>query len=60
MLQNCLKTRQSNEPGRIQGKFRSSRMFCAELSTESVDSFLLAPLHISLQAKPGIGEFKKG
>ncbi|MFY8146901.1 MAG: hypothetical protein ACOVME_09930, partial [Rhodobacter sp.] len=59
-LQKCLKNRQSSERVRIQGKFRPFGMFCAELSTEIVDRFLLAHPHLSLQARPGIGEFQKG
>ncbi len=50
MLESCLKNRQLNEHGQKQGKFRDREMFCAELSTENVDSFSLAPMSLSLQA----------
>ena len=50
----CLINRQIGERGEKQGKFRSGRMFCADLSTETVDSFSLAPVRGSLQPRRGI------
>jgi hypothetical protein len=41
-LANCLKFRQINEWCQKQGKFSCSENFSAMLSTETVDSFLLA------------------
>jgi hypothetical protein len=41
-LQNCLKNRQTDKPPLKQGKSRTSEMFYADLSTETVDSFALA------------------
>jgi hypothetical protein len=53
-LKMCLKIRQIVEGGQKQGKIPPSRMFYAELSTETVDSFSLAPGKISLQPRRGI------
>jgi hypothetical protein len=48
-LKICLKIGQIGERGGKQGKFRSAESFSAELSTEAVDFFPLAPGPISLQ-----------
>jgi hypothetical protein len=53
-LQISLKIGQLGETGRIQGKFAARRMFCPELSTETVDSFPLAERLASVQPEPGI------
>jgi len=48
-LNICLKNRRISERGRKQGKFPALEIFSAGLSTETVDSFPLAPVWISLQ-----------
>jgi hypothetical protein len=59
-LMLCLKNRQVGERGRKQGEFGSSENFSAMLSTESGDSFALAPDRVSLQPTRRINEFKSG
>jgi hypothetical protein len=50
MLLKRPKNRQTGEAGRKQGKIRCFELFSAMLSTETVDSFALAPLALSLQS----------
>jgi hypothetical protein len=54
VLKMCLKIRQVGEGGRIQGKFRLRQSFPTELSTETGDTFPLAPAALSLQRRWGI------
>jgi hypothetical protein len=53
-LLNRLFFKQTGERCRIQRKSASSEIFSAELSTQTVDSFALAPPHASLQRPPRI------
>ena len=48
-LKLCLKNRQTDEPRRIQGKFRDPHVLSLRLSTDSVDRFSLEPVRPSLQ-----------
>ena len=53
-LINCLFFGQIGEGCQIQRKSRPREIFSAELSTQTVDSFLLAPAYASLQHRPRI------
>lgn len=50
-INKCLKIRRIGERGRKQGKFPTLEIFSAGLSTETVDSFLLALTPLSLQQR---------
>jgi hypothetical protein len=54
ILKNSPKFVQSMEPSQIQGKFPTRRIFCPDLSTETVDSFPLAGPPASVQPRAGI------
>jgi hypothetical protein len=59
-LQFCPKNEQLNKLPLKQGKSRVPEMFCADLSTETVDSFALARGRDSLQPRAGIDDSAGG